>query len=173
MTTPLLAPLLARLVRWTENLLAALLVAMVALVLGNVVLRYGFDSGIVISEELSRFLFIWLVFLGAVLAAGDDSHLAMDGLLERLPRPLRLACRAARHLLVLLCCWLILSGGWAQRGFNLDTAAPVTGIPMIWVYGAGFVTGAGIGLITLLRLWQTLRGQEAHRTDAQGTEGLQ
>ena len=41
---------------------------MVVLVFGNVVLRYGFNSGITISEELSRWLLVWLTFLGAIVA---------------------------------------------------------------------------------------------------------
>ena len=48
-----------------EALLALAMAAMVAMVFGNVVLRYLFGCGIVVSEELSRFLFLWLTFLGA------------------------------------------------------------------------------------------------------------
>ena len=51
------------------NLLtAAALAVMVILVFGNVVMRYGFNSGITMSEELSRWLFVWLTFLGAIVA---------------------------------------------------------------------------------------------------------
>ena len=41
---------------------------MVVLVFANVLLRYGFNSGITLSEELSRWLFVWMTFLGAVVA---------------------------------------------------------------------------------------------------------
>lgn len=51
-----------------EFAIVALLVAMVVMVFGNVVLRYGFNSGIVISEEVSRYFFVWLTFIGAVIA---------------------------------------------------------------------------------------------------------
>jgi TRAP-type C4-dicarboxylate transport system permease small subunit len=52
------------LVRGLEWLLISILASMVILVFGNVVLRYGFNSGITFSEEVSRFLFVWMVFLG-------------------------------------------------------------------------------------------------------------
>jgi TRAP-type transport system small permease protein len=52
-----------------ETLLALCLAGMVIAVFGNVVLRYGFNSGINASEELSRLLFVWMVFLGATLAS--------------------------------------------------------------------------------------------------------
>ena len=44
-----------------------LLAAMVVMVFGNVVLRYLFDTGIDVSEELSRYFFVWLTFIGAVV----------------------------------------------------------------------------------------------------------
>ncbi|WP_342718538.1 TRAP transporter small permease, partial [Propionivibrio dicarboxylicus] len=47
-----------------EWLLICIFGLMVLLVFGNVVLRYGFNYGIIFSEEVSRFLFVWMVFLG-------------------------------------------------------------------------------------------------------------
>ena len=49
-------------------LIVLCMVAMIVLVFGNVVLRYAFNSGISVSEELSRWLFVWMTFLGAVVA---------------------------------------------------------------------------------------------------------
>ena len=68
----------ARLFKAVEALLAALLLAMVLMVFGNVVLRYVFNSGIVVSEELARFCFVWLTFIGAIVAVRDNAHLGMD-----------------------------------------------------------------------------------------------
>ena len=54
-----------------EVVMVLLLVGMVGMVLmmfGNVILRYAFNSGITISEELSRFFFVWLTFIGAIVA---------------------------------------------------------------------------------------------------------
>ena len=48
-----------------EFLIALMLALMVILVFGNVVLRYGFNSGIAISEEVARWLFIWITFLAS------------------------------------------------------------------------------------------------------------
>ena len=50
--------------RFLEWLIALALAVMVVLVFGNVVLRYGFNSGITVSEEVSRWLFVWLTFWG-------------------------------------------------------------------------------------------------------------
>ncbi|NDP40923.1 MAG: TRAP transporter small permease subunit, partial [Rhodoferax sp.] len=51
-----------------ELLVVVCMVAMVLMVFGNVVLRYGFNSGIDVSDELSRYCFIWLTYIGAMVA---------------------------------------------------------------------------------------------------------
>ena len=67
-----------------EFLVVACLVAMVIMVFGNVVLRYGFNSGISISDEMSRYCFIWLTYLGAMVAMREKGHLGVDTLVRRL-----------------------------------------------------------------------------------------
>lgn len=48
---------------------------MVVLVFGNVVMRYGFNSGITLSEELSRWLFVWMTFLGGLIILNEFARL--------------------------------------------------------------------------------------------------
>ena len=57
---------------FVELVMAALLVAMVFMVLGNVILRYGFHTAISAGEELLRTPFVWLTFVGAVVAAREQ-----------------------------------------------------------------------------------------------------
>jgi TRAP-type C4-dicarboxylate transport system permease small subunit len=68
-------------------LIAVFLAAMTVLVFGNVFLRYAFNSGITVSEELSRWLFVWLVFLGAIVGMREHAHLGMDTFIRRCRRP--------------------------------------------------------------------------------------
>ena len=77
-------PMRAMLLRLTENLLIAGFVVMIAMVFGNVVLRYGFNSGIIMSEEVSRMIFVWLTFGGAFLVAKDGQHLGMTTVVNML-----------------------------------------------------------------------------------------
>ncbi len=72
-------------------LMAAALMVMVVLVFGNVVLRYVFNSGITMSEELSRWLMVWLTFLGAIVALREHYIVAMQAalhILQKLPASL-------------------------------------------------------------------------------------
>ncbi|MBP6900346.1 MAG: TRAP transporter small permease [Burkholderiaceae bacterium] len=142
-----------------EALLAALLLAMVLMVFGNVVLRYAFNSGITVSEELSRICFVWLVFIGAVVAMREGSHLGMDTLVMRLGQRGKLACLVAGEAIVLACCAMFFWGTWRQHEVNATNAAPVTGLSMIWVFGVGYVTSGGIGLLALHKLWRAATGR--------------
>src|ERR1051325_6153230 len=77
------------------------LAAMVVLVFTNVVLRYIFNSGIATSEELSRWLLVWLTFLGAIVALREHAHLGVDTLVRALPPLGRLVHFHAAYILML------------------------------------------------------------------------
>ena len=122
------------------NLLIALALAvMVVMVFGNVVLRYAFNSGIAISEEVSRWLFVWITFLGAIVAVRERGHLGTDFLLARLPPLGQRICLAISYALMIWCTWLLFSGALAQARINWDVDAPVTGASMAIFYASGVV----------------------------------
>jgi TRAP-type transport system small permease protein len=142
-----------------EAVLASMLAVMAVLVFGNVVLRYGFNSGITASEELSRFLFVWLTFIGAILAFKEGAHLGVDTLVQRLPGVWKRVLYGASALLMLLCCGVLLKGSWAQTVINLQVPAPVTGIPMAALYGIGIVAAVCMGAMILSKLFKLLTGK--------------
>jgi len=145
--------------RALEFLMAAALAVMVVLVFGNVVLRYGFNSGITVSEEVSRWLFVWLTFLGAIVAMRDHAHLGSDMLVSRLPVIGKKICLVIGHLLMLYITWLLFSGAQAQARINLDVQAPVTGASMAILYFAGIVFAVVAALFLAYELWLVLTGQ--------------
>src|SRR4051812_46122009 len=104
--------------------MAAALFIMVVLVFGNVVLRYAFNSGITVSEELGRWLFVWVTFMGAVVALREHAHLGTDALVARLPPIGKKVCLVLGHLIMIYVCWLIYQGSMAQVKINLDVLAP-------------------------------------------------
>ena len=125
------------------------LAVMVVLVFGNVVLRYTLNSGITVSEELSRWLFVWLTFMGAVVALREHGHLGTDALVSRLPAVGKKACLVLAQIAMLYVSWLLLSGSWAQMLINWDTEAPVTGASVGIFYASGVLMG-GSGIAILL-----------------------
>lgn len=125
------------------------LAVMVVLVFGNVVLRYTLNSGITVSEELSRWLFVWLTFMGAVVALREHGHLGTDALVSRLPAVGKKACLVLAQIAMLYVSWLLLSGSWAQMLINWETEAPVTGASVGIFYASGVLMG-GSGIAILL-----------------------
>ena len=109
-----------------DALVALALAIMVVLVFGNVVLRYAFNTGITVSEEVSRWLFVWLVFLGAIVALKERAHLGSDMLVSRLPVIGKKICLVVGQLLMLYVTWLLFSGSLAQVRINWEVEAPVT-----------------------------------------------
>lgn len=145
--------------RLAEGLLVLMLGVMVVMVFGNVVLRYGFNSGLDFSEELSRFLFIWITFLGATIAMRENAHLGLDTLIRLLPRAGKKFCFGLSNVLMLGCCALMFYGTWRQHQINATTMSPVTGLPMIWVYGVGYLASLAMGLVILGNLVKLARGR--------------
>jgi TRAP-type transport system small permease protein len=142
-----------------EGLLVLLLVAMVVMVFGNVVLRYLFDTGIDISEELSRFFFVWLTFIGAVVVGRENAHLGVETLVARLGDKGRTVCMVLSDLFVIGCCIVFFWGTWQQAQINATNYAPITEISMLWIYGVGFFTSIGLGLMAFLRILRALTGR--------------
>ena len=135
-----------------------LLAAMVLMVFGNVMLRYGFNSGIVVSEELSRYCFVWLTFVGAVLTFREHSHMGIESLVQRFKRRGRLICMALSNIIIMGCSAIFFWGAVMQFDINATMFAPVTGLSLAWVYGIGLFTGAACFLISAARLIQVLSG---------------
>jgi TRAP-type C4-dicarboxylate transport system permease small subunit len=143
-----------------EAIAAAMLAVMVVLVFGNVVLRYGFNSGIAVSEELSRFIFVWLVFLGSVLAARRREHLGMDSFRNLFGPTGRRVLDIVAEAIVALLSGMFLWGAVRMARVTADNALPITGLPSWTVYAAGIVSGAGILVISVLHMLQHLAGRE-------------
>ena len=139
------------------DMLSGLCVAiMVVLVFGNVVLRYTANSGITVSEELSRWLFVWLTFMGAVVALREHGHLGTDVLVSRLPAAGKKVCLVLAQVAMLYVSWLLLKGSWAQMVINADTEAPVTGASVGIFYASGVLMGGSAIAILLRDLLRTL-----------------
>ena len=142
-----------------DGVIAAMLALMVVLVFGNVVLRYGFNSGINLSEELSRWLFVWMTFLGAVVAVNERGHLGTDMLVGRLGPTGKRICLGLGYVLMLFVCWLLLKGSWEQMKVNLDSTSAVMQVSMAWFYGAGAAFAGLAGVMLLRDLLKLLTGR--------------
>jgi TRAP-type C4-dicarboxylate transport system permease small subunit len=147
--------------RLLSMVMVAALFLMVVMVFGNVVLRYGFNSGITMSEELSRWLFVWMTFLGALVALRQHAHLGTDTLVSRLPVAGKKICLGLSHLLMLYLCWLMLVGSWKQMMINAGTTSAVMEASMGYFYAAGVFFSAFALVFIANDLYKLLTGQLA------------
>lgn len=145
--------------RLIEVALVGLLAGMVLMVFINVVLRYGFNSGINFSEEMSRYFFVWLTFIGAVLTFNENAHIGVETMVRLFGRRGRLICMLITNLIILGCAVVFFYGTWMQHDINASMRAAVVGLSMIWVFGVGYFTSLGIGLIATIRIVRILTGQ--------------
>jgi TRAP-type C4-dicarboxylate transport system permease small subunit len=142
-----------------KALVAILLAAMVVLVFGNVVMRYAFNSGISVSDELARWFFVWMVFFGAIVGLREHTHLGVDTLIRALPPLGRRLCFIASHGLMIVASLLLVQGSWAQTLINWNVRAPATGLSVGYFYGIGIVFGVSAIAILAYELARVLTGR--------------
>ncbi|RBW70679.1 TRAP transporter small permease [Bacillus taeanensis] len=136
--------------------MALCLTIMSILVFLNVILRYAFNLGIAGSTEIARFLFIWMVFLGAIGALKDNSHLGVDLFIKKLPSNAKRVVFVISNVLVLYLLWLILNGSWHLTLSSIGSTAPATGLSLSIIYASGVITGIGMGVIVLFNLYRVI-----------------
>ena len=128
-----------------KNVLIALMVALVASVSWQVISRYVFSSPSSWTEELARFLMIWVGLLGAAYAFRTGVHLGLDLL------PNKLEGRSAEILklftlgaVILFSVAVLVVGGSKLVGltWELRQYSAVMGLPMAFVYSVIPVAGA-------------------------------
>jgi len=136
-----------------DLIMAILLAAMIALVFVNVVMRYGFSSGIRQSVELARLWFVWIVMLGAAVVLRRGEHLAVaefsEALFPRAVPTLRRIC----WIIVIVAVGMLFVGALNQTMANWKNISQLTGLPSGLFYLAGVVSAimmAGIAVVRLI-----------------------
>lgn len=137
----------------TERVVACvLLVVMLGLVVLQVVSRYVFNTPFTWTEELARFVLVWLTFVAAGFVMARRIHISVDVVAARLSRRGVVVVDALALTAVASAAAAM---AWAGFGFAAGAsrlAAPATSLPMSVVYGAAVV---GFGLILLHALIHT------------------
>ena len=108
---------------------------MLLIIFFQVITRYIFGHSFEWSEEIARFLFVWVVFLGSALIMGESGHLAVRMLPERFKDTtagfvLEIFINFCSYVFILM---LIVQGSKMTSTMTFQTA-PALGISMSWVY---------------------------------------
>jgi TRAP-type C4-dicarboxylate transport system permease small subunit len=149
------------LTRALEVVMVICMLVMLVMVFGNVVLRLFFNTGIDLSEEIPRFAFVWMTFLGAIVGMRRRAHLGVDMLVQALPILGRKVCWGISQAVMLVCCLYIVYGTWLQHDIIKGNASPVAQISMLWVFGVSYLTGVAISIICAANLVRLFAGKVA------------
>jgi len=147
--------------RVIEVVMVLCMVVMLVTVFSNVVLRLGFNTGIDLSDELPRFAFVWLTFLGAIVGLHRRAHLGVDLVVQALPLLGRKLCWGISQAIMLVCSLYMLYGTWLQHDIIAGNSSPVAQISTLWVYGVSYVTSTAIALICIANLVRLVLGHVA------------
>jgi len=130
---------------------------MVGLVFGNVVARYAFNSAITWAEEVARFLFVWLTFVGASFGLMKGLHLGMDMVVARFSPRTRSLIEVVNGFIILAFLGVWVVGGVHLIQANLDYMSPATGFSMGLVYLIGPLAAVLMGIEALSRLAASIK----------------
>jgi len=137
------------------NLICRIFVAaIVAIIFYSVIMRYVFLRPPPWAEELSRFIFIWIIMLGAVLVTREQSHIEFVLFLDLLPKKLRFILFNLTRLLMLFFCWVMVQQGLKIYPIVAEASSPTFGISMGWLYLSIPVGGFLMGICILWNIFK-------------------
>jgi TRAP-type C4-dicarboxylate transport system permease small subunit len=149
--------------RWVVRLLFILGISMTVIVALQVFCRYGLNRSLFWSEELARYLMVWLTFLGATTAYRRGMHPGVDVLTTRMPSGLRRGFALLVHLISMAFFLAMVVYGIEFAHFVRLQISPALGLPKWIVLGAIPVAGAVLMIHTLVRLAQEVSGSAGDR----------
>lgn len=104
-----------------------MMVAMVLIIFANVVLRYGFNSGLMWSEEVALLLAVWFIFIAMALGVKENLHINITLIpAARMPKTLGRALEILKSLVTLGVAVVMLLHGWRLVGFTMRSIMPAT-----------------------------------------------
>ncbi len=131
-------------------------IVMVLVTLAQVVFRYVIASPLPWSEELARYCFVWIVFLGGAVGLSQGIHLGVDLIVNLLPGKARRAMDALTTTLIAIFAGTVIYASLPVLSMNMFQRSPALGVQMTWIYLAIPVSMGLILLICAERLFAHL-----------------
>ena len=135
---------------------SVLLAIMIAIMVAQVVLRYGFSNSLLWAEEVVRFLMIWISLFAATVALWRRQHIAVDVLTTRLPERIQRVLGTVVELVTIAFVVTLSACGWTYLEVVEVTRSPALGITMNWIYLAVPISMGFMGIMALRSLMSVL-----------------
>lgn len=129
------------------------MLAMMTIIFSQVVARYAFHHSLTWSEEVGRYIFVWISFLGMAAAFKGGAHVALDLLVKYLQGFSRKTLELLNGALVVVLSSAILYSGMKLFYLGMRQKSPALKLPMHWVYIVVPVSGAILLYFAIRALW--------------------
>lgn len=116
----------------------------------QVISRFIFNFSIAWTEELCRYLFVWMVFLGAGIGVLQRKHIAVDIVPNLVPDRYRKYYNVLLDLMIIAFCLLLIRYGAVFASKAMRQRSPAMQIPLGYVY-YGIILGGAVMLINAVR----------------------
>ena len=148
--------MLTALLAITKASVIGISVVMIVVTLAQVVFRYVIAAPLPWSEELARYCFVWIVFLGAAIGLSRGIHLGVDLFVNMLPEPVRRGLDALTSALIAGFAATVIYASLPVMSMNMLQRSPALGVQMSWIYAAIPISMALIFLICAERVFAYL-----------------
>ena len=125
---------------------------MVLFVFLNVVLRIVFNSGLTWSEELSRYLFVFVTYIGAISAMRAGGHMTVDMLTSKVSPRLQMILYVISQSLIAVLMAILVHGSIKMVVQNVASRTAALGISYALLYSAGIITGVSIAILAIANI---------------------
>jgi TRAP-type C4-dicarboxylate transport system permease small subunit len=144
-----------------DIVLSVLLGSLVVIMFIQVFFRYVLNNSLSWSEELAKYLFVWMTFLGAALCLRDKVHIGVDYFVSLLPEPLQQAVQRFNLVLIIVFSSVVAVTGFIWVVHDRGTVTPALGWPLNTVfYGALPVGSVLMAFYGIRRLISQYKGEQ-------------
>lgn len=149
--------LIDKLFKGIDYLTGILTGLMVLFVFLNVVLRTFFNSGLTWSEELARYLFVYVTYIGAISAMRSNAHLGVDTLISRVKPQVQMILYLVSQALIAIIMCILVHGACKMVIQNTQSTTAALNIPYSVLYFAGIITGISIAILAVANMIYALK----------------
>lgn len=125
---------------------------MVLFVFLNVILRICFNSGLTWSEELSRYLFVFVTYIGAISAMRAGQHMTVDMLISKVSPRIQLVLYVISQTIIAVLMAILVHGSLKMVMQNMASRTAALGISYALLYSVGIITGVSIAILALANI---------------------
>ena len=122
--------------RIEDIILITMFAIMVAAIFSQVIMRYVFSNPLPWSEELGKFLFVWISWIGISIGQRRGEHIKIEMLLAKLPFRLAMICNILSDIIVMVICGVTAYYGVVLMINQVNTSYAGIGFSISWGYFA-------------------------------------